>query len=199
MRPEGIAFTAAFAFRQPASMKSSAFRAVLQRLLICLTLAASLATSSPNANAQDETAAQLKQGIEARHPADYYKLAAKLFHDDATKQEAVFWFYVGQLRYRYYLAATPNLKPDADPALFASLSEVVGRPINEFAGGKPDLWISEINHALEWDAAHDNGFTPKSKSPENYRQIRAGLVAMRDQLAATKDKLLETRRKNGLK
>lgn len=51
---------------------------------------------------EDQTPAQLKQDIEKRHPADYYLLAAKLLKDPATKQEAVFWFYVGQIRYRYY-------------------------------------------------------------------------------------------------
>jgi hypothetical protein len=55
-----------------------------------------------------------------------------------------------------------------------------------------------MNHALEWDAAHENGFTPKSKAPELYRQVRAGLVALRDKMAAMKDKIPEIRRKNGL-
>ena len=150
-------------------------------------------------NPADQTPAQLKQDIEKKHPSAYYMLAAQLFKDPATKREALFWFYVGQLRYRYHLAANPDLPRDGDPALFASLSEVVGRPINEYAGGIPDVWIAEMNHALEWDTAHDNGFTPKTKSPDQYRQIRAGLVSMRDQIAAMKDKLPEMRRKNGLK
>ncbi len=171
----------------------------MQKVLTSLIVFAWVASDAPAADRQDETPAQLKQGIEGRHPADYCKLAAKLFQDPSTKKEAVFWFYVGQLRYRYYLAANPDLKPDGDPAVFASLSEVVGRPINEFAGGKPDLWIAQINHALEWDATHENTFTPKSKAPESYQQIRSGLVAMRDQLSAMKDKLPEMRRQNGLR
>ncbi len=171
----------------------------MKALLGCVALAALLATNAIAANPADQTPAQLKQNIEKRHPADYYLLAAKLFKDPATKEEALFWFYVGQLRYRYYLSANPDLPRDGDPAVFASLSETVGRPINEYAGGKPDLWIAEINHALEWDAAHDNGFTPKSKSPETYRQIRVGLVAMRDHIAKIKDQLPEMRRKNGIK
>ncbi len=171
----------------------------MQKLLTFLVVFAWLTGAARAADSPDETPAQLKQGIEGRHPAEYYKLAAKLFEDASAKQEAVFWFYVGQLRYRYYLAANPDLKPDGDPALFASLSEVIGRPINEFAGGKPDLWIGEINHALQWDASHENRFTPKSKAPEKYQQIRAGLVAMRDQLSAMKAKLPEMRRQNGLK
>ncbi len=148
-------------------------------------------------NLEDQTSAQLKQGIEET-PGPYYMLAAKLFKDPATKREALFWFYVGQLRYRYHLAANPDLPRDGDPALFASFSEVIGRPINEYAGGVPDIWIAEINHALAWDTAHDNGFTPKTKSPDQYRQIYAGLVSMPDQLSAMKNKLPEMRRKNGL-
>ena len=158
-----------------------------------------LATASLLVSSIQAESDLLKAGIEAKHPVAYYTLAAKLFKDSSTKQEAVFWFYVGQLRYRHYLAANPDLPPDGDPALFASLSEVIGRPINEFAGGKPDLWIGEIDHALAWDAAHENGYTSKSKAPDKYRQIRAGLVAMRAQLVAMKDKRPEMRKKNGLK
>ena len=180
-------------------MTSSTSGTFLLGVFSCLTLILGAADSIGLADAQEESVTQLKQGIEARHPADYYRLAATLFQDDSTKQEAVFWFYVGQLRYRYYLAANPQLKPDGDPAVFASLSEVVGRPINEFAGGKPDLWIGEINHALQWDAAHENKFTAKDKAADQYQQIRAGLIAMRDQLSATKSQLPEIRRQNGLK
>ncbi len=180
-------------------MKPRNYLVCLLRLLVCFALVGGAASNARTAEPPDETPTQLKQGIEGRHPADYYRLAAKLFRDAASKQEAVFWFYVGQIRYRYYLAANPDLKPDGDPAVFASLSEVIGRPINEFAGGKPDLWIGEINHALDWDAAHENKFTPKNKAPDKYQQIRSGLVGMRDQLAGMKSKLPEIRRQNGLK
>ena len=45
-----------------------------------------------------QTPEQLKAGIERKHPATYYILASKLFAD-ANKDDAVLWFYVGQLRY----------------------------------------------------------------------------------------------------
>src|SRR4030095_3345483 len=81
-----------------------------------------------------QTPETLKVGIEQNHPAAFYILASKLF-GDGKKDEAVFWFYAGQLRYRFYLKANPGLNPSGDPALFASLSETVGRPVNEYAFG----------------------------------------------------------------
>src|SRR5262245_1763464 len=97
-----------------------------------------LAQTSPSAkspSAQSDwskmTPEALKVGIEQNHPAAYYILASKLFAE-GKKEEAVFWFYAGQLRYRFYLKAMPGLDPSGDPALFASLSETVGRPLNEY-------------------------------------------------------------------
>ena len=66
------------------------------------------------------SADELKKGIEKRHPAAYYLLAQKLFASGG-RDEAVFWFYAGQLRYRFHLAASPELPTSGDPALFASL------------------------------------------------------------------------------
>jgi hypothetical protein len=42
---------------------------------------------------------QLKSGIENQHPSYFYILAEKLFAV-GKKDEAVFWYYAGQLRYR---------------------------------------------------------------------------------------------------
>ncbi len=111
-------------------MKPSNLFIILLRLLGCLTL---IAGSVRAAESEDETPVQLKQGIEGRHPEDYYKLAAKLFQDVSTKQEAVSWFYVGQLRYRYYLADTPSLEAESTPSLASmSTTNPIGDPIGSF-------------------------------------------------------------------
>src|SRR5688572_1362555 len=77
---------------------------------------------------EKQTPAELEQGIENEHPVTYYMLASRLF-EGGQKDKAVFWFYAGQLRYRFHLSASPNLPPDGDPALFASLNSVLGQPI----------------------------------------------------------------------
>ena len=78
-------------------------------------------------NLAAQTPAQLMAGIERKHPAAYYALAKRLF-EEGQREEAVFWFYAGQIRYRAYMIGNPQLPRDGDPALFASLSEVVGKP-----------------------------------------------------------------------
>lgn len=161
-------------------------------LLLSIVLAGCVATGGGNRWAS-QSVTELKQGIEAEHPAAYYTLAQKLFANEATKNEAIYWFYVGQLRFRYHLAANPGLAPSGDPALFASLSEVVGRPINEYAGGHPAAWIAGIDRALQWDASHENLFTPKSRAPKAYRDTRLGLLAMRNEVISQK----AIRRQNG--
>src|SRR5215212_9300237 len=75
-------------------------------------LAAALLSPLPAAHAEStrqtsvapQSPQQLMAGIERKHPAVFYMLAKKLF-EAGEKDEAVFWFYAGQLRYRAYLQA----------------------------------------------------------------------------------------------
>jgi hypothetical protein len=105
---------------------------------------------------------------------------------------------LGQLRYRVHLSARRDLKPDGDPALFASLSEVVGRPINEYAFGDIPALALTIETVLAYDSANPDRFTPPSKYPQAYTGVRDGLAAVRAQVLADQDKIRATRRSNGL-
>jgi len=154
------------------------------------------APGSPTATST-ETVDELKAGIENKHPSTYYTLAKKLF-TEGTKDEAVFWFYLGQLRYRFYLKASKNLDPSGDPALFASLSEVVGRPLNEYAFGDIPKLAETIDKVLEWDETHDNGFTPKQGNEELLKSIRDGLAGLKDKILTDQERIKAQRKQNGL-
>ncbi|HVQ08684.1 MAG TPA: hypothetical protein VMS43_09640 [Allosphingosinicella sp.] len=112
--------------------------------------------------------------IPDQHPAYYYVLATRLFEAN-RKDEAVFYFYAGQLRYRVRLACHPNLAPDTEPALFGSLQETVGRRINEHAGADPRAWTATMERALAWDAATHNGFEPKAPCRAAIADQRSGM------------------------
>ena len=131
------------------------------------------------------------------HPAAYFVLAQRTF-DAGRKGDAVRWLYVGQLRWRVHLQSHPDLPVDGDPALFASMMETIGRPINEWAGGDVDQWIESLQSALDWDAKHPNGFTPKSKHPSEYASVRSGLREFIATLNEKRDTIAKRREENGL-
>ncbi|HTV02365.1 MAG TPA: hypothetical protein VMF13_17590 [Luteitalea sp.] len=174
----------------------------MPQILLTLVLACSLAgqAQAPPVSADAfmrQTPEQLKAGIDTQHPAAYYVLAGKLLQA-GQKDEAVFWFYAGQLRYRFHLGANPNLPRSGDPALFASLSEVVGRPVNEYAFGDLDALSVTIDKVLDWDAKTPNGFTSTTTHATTWKGVRDGLAGMRAQVLKSADQIRAQRTKNGL-
>lgn len=141
--------------------------------------------------------AEVEGKLSASHPAVYYAFAKRLFAQ-GRKDDAVFWFYLGQLRYRFYLLANPQLPRDGDPAVMTSLNATVGQSINEWAGGDPKSWAAAMERALRWDANNDNGFTSKSAQEKQWRETRAGLAALRDQIIRDEAKIRAERERRGL-
>jgi hypothetical protein len=155
------------------------------------TLAVAAPLISPKSSSQIETS------LPRAHPAAYYQYAQQLF-DRGRKDDAVFWFYVGQLRYRFHLGANPMLPEDGDPAVFASLNETIGREINEYAGGDPVTWVAAIDRALLWDRDSPNYFTSKQRYRQKYEAIRAGLVKLRQTIQSQAQEIRTERSKVGL-
>jgi hypothetical protein len=116
----------------------------------------------------------VERELPASHPMAYYVYASRLFKE-GKKEDALFWYYVGELRYRFYLAANPNLPPDGAPALFGSLHESVGSEVADRSQVAPTTSAREFQGALDWDASNDNGVTSKSLYRKEWFEIRAEL------------------------
>jgi hypothetical protein len=173
-------------------MRRLAF-AALTAAALCAPAIAQPQRSGGLDNIASQTAQQIQAGIENKHPAAYYALAKRLFESGA-RDEAVFWFYAGQIRWRAYLMGNPQLPRDGDPALFASLSEVVGRPLNQYAFGDIAGLAKTIDRALEWDASHPDRYVKVSEREKS----RSGLMGMKTDMLARADEIRATRVKNGL-
>jgi len=132
-----------------------------------------------------------------QHPSFYYILAQRLFAA-GRRDEAVFWFYAGQLRYRIRLACHPDLAPDTEPALFGALSETVGRPINEYAFGDPPALVATLERARAWDAETRNGFEPKAPCAGVAAQQREGMGQLIAHVRDNGDQIRRERAANGL-
>jgi hypothetical protein len=136
-------------------------------------------------------------GLTGKHPAEYYLRAGQLLKD-GRKDDAVFVFYLGQLRYRAHLLARPELPPDRDPAAFSSLSAVIGRPLNEYAFGDIPRLARTIDAVLAYDAANPDGFTSPARFAQVYAGVRDGLEKLKTQMLRDADSIRAARAKNGL-
>lgn len=130
-------------------------------------------------------------------PAEYMMHAARLVKA-GRMDDAVFWFYVGQLRWRFDLAAHPEQDPTGGPALLASLMDVLGTPINAYAFGDIPRLTAVWDAVLAWDAAHDNGSTSKTRYAAAWEKQRAGLRSLRADTLARRAEIERTRVENGL-
>lgn len=134
------------------------------------------------------------QALAGQHPAEYYKRAGELLQA-GKKEEAVFVFYLGQLRYRTFLLANPGTE---DPTLFATLSQVTGKPINQYAFGDIPALARTIDAVLAYDTAHPDTFSSPAGSAAAHASVRDGLTAMKTKMLAETDRIKADRTKNGL-
>ncbi len=173
------------------------FLLLLTVILCSVTVLPKLTAAAPLVDPTSKmSSAQFEANLPRMHPAVYYQYAQRLF-DEGRRDDAVFWFYVGQLRYRFYLSANPTL-PDSDPALFVSLNATVGQEINEYAGGAPATWIAAIDRALAWDMTSPNYFTSKEHFHKEYIVVRSGLIELKKMIQSQAQEIRTQRTKSGL-
>ncbi|WP_188575783.1 hypothetical protein [Azorhizobium oxalatiphilum] len=162
----------------------------VHRLALLLLLAVA---GAPPVLAQPAPAVPSATAPDAQEAVALIRRANRLF-GTGKKEDAVFAFYSGQLRFRAFLAAHPDIDPSGAPALFSSLMETVGRPINEYAFGDISALIRTIDRVLTWDEAN-----PAPGIPAAARQsARAGLIGMRDQIRTEADSIRAERAAKGL-
>lgn len=162
-----------------------------------LALAGAPADALTVEQAQSLPREQAQARLPAAHPAVLYAYAMRLFQE-GQRDEAVKWFYVGQLRLRFHIAANPGLPPDREPALLASLNATIGQTINEWAGGAPRQWAASIDEALAWDAANENATTSRAQHARIWQAQRKGLQGLRDSILSGADEIRAQRRQRGL-
>ena len=151
-----------------------------------LFVAVTVLISSPTAWAREPEAAeriqQLADGIANKPPATYFALATELFRV-AQKDEAAFWYYVGELRYRAWLYTKPKGTDASEEQYhFWFLSQSVGQSIYENADQRSAILINAIDRALAWDREQPNGYTSKTEFKAQYERARQELLALRERI-----------------
>lgn len=108
--------------------------------------------------------------------------------------EATFWFYAGQLRWRSRLNANPDQDPTGEPALFSSLFETLGPSVNGWAFGDIPKLQRTIDAVLLWDER----FPDPSLNPAVHQRMRTGLTSLRNQIGREADTIRAERASRGL-
>jgi hypothetical protein len=128
------------------------------------------------------TIQQLEDGIQNKAPATYFALATELFRNN-QKDEAAFWYFVGDLRYRASILARGQ-GPDASEEQyhFWFVSQSVGQAIFESANHHPSVLVKAIDRALVWDREQPNGYTSKVQFGAEYERARQELLALEQRI-----------------
>ncbi|WP_304343117.1 hypothetical protein [Chryseobacterium koreense] len=105
--------------------------------------------------------------LDKKHPSQYYDEMA-IFLSAKKYNEAVFLFYLGQMRYKFYNSANPNYQPGNDGALFASLKTVLGEPVNLFARTNSENFSRILSLVKEYYKNNDYKFYSKKNNVEKY-------------------------------
>jgi hypothetical protein len=127
------------------------------------------------ARARQEPLDDLIRDVEHAHPVAMFLLARRLF-DVGRRDEAVFWFYEGQLRWRAYLRQNPDLRGPGSPfhesegERFQRLFDTIGPEINRYALSDGAALAKTLDRVLAWDASHPDDFTPNGPAKESRRQ-----------------------------
>lgn len=170
---------------------------MLRIIAVLVLVAALLGCATGSAPSLDPNPDFEPAQAETGHPVQMYYYAGRLL-EAGEMNEAAFWFYAGQLRYRVHLIARPNLPSDEDPAVFASLNSVLGQEVNQYIGGDPAEWERVIERVLNWDAQTPNEFTPKSRFPSAHREVREGLQELWKYIHENHEEIRSQRAANGL-
>jgi hypothetical protein len=129
-----------------------------------------------------QTIQELEIRIQDKAPSTYFALATELFRG-GRKDDAAFWYYVGQLRYRFLVLAKAKASEASDEqAHFWLLSESVGQSIYEKADQRSAALVRALDRALAWDLEQPNGYTSKSTFSAEHERARQEMLALRERI-----------------
>lgn len=140
--------------------------------------------------------AELKKQAELIHPLGFYMLAKKLFDED-ERDESIFWFYVGSIRYRYFLSSIGDDPFHPENELFGKVQFEIGGLILDYAGGDPQVWAEQVEKANQWDTERLNFFYSKKKNPEALQEIKSTMHELQQKLLTEQEDIIRQRKENG--
>lgn len=125
------------------------------------------------------------ENLEKQHPVVFFEEAGKRLANGQTN-DAGFLYYLGSLRYRYYLISNPDFNPSGEPAIFSSMKYIIGEQVNTALRENIDSLIVILDSVICWDKRHDYIYFSKTKHPEKHQEVLNGLIDLRKEVSDNK-------------
>jgi hypothetical protein len=166
-----------------------------------LFLAAVLSVAAIAANAEALTMEQVnslkpkevEKALAESHPSMYIAYSIRQFKS-GKQDDAVLWYYIGQIRWKYFLLVNPD--PGAEAQL-AQVTKDFGQVIGDWAGESTQDWANTIKRALIWDAANPNSM-PAKDHPAELEQARNFVEEMRSYVVRNEAAIAADRQARGI-
>lgn len=171
--------------------KSNSIMLLTQLILISLLLISCSHTSKDFSSTLISKELIIKADkLDRGHPLEFFKTAGEYFRDGKINDSA-FMFYLGQLRYRYYISVNPPEKMEGDIMTFSSMQSVLGSELNYKLGKDIDSYLQILDAVLEWGNRFDSKFCSRKINPEKYRENIDGLIQLKEYVIDNRDLIEE--------
>ncbi len=119
------------------------------------------------------------QEAETDHPSGFYT-SVGVYMDKEAYEDAGFLFYLGQLRYRYFLACYPD--HDDERAIFATLHNLHSAKLDSVLMEDQSKYAELLDAVIQYSEHQDYFFCPKSKNKQAYQETVGSLIQFREEL-----------------
>lgn len=158
------------------------------------------ALSPDKANTDYKAIQRIIDHPEAVEPFSWARVAAS-YYRRGDLERATFWYYLFQIRSRPWRKTASD--PSGYPALYGSISMVLGQPLNEWAASDPVAWKKLVVRAIAYEQRLPlSKIRPKKQSKVQWIQLNQDMRKEYEAefLGALKSPLdiVRAREKNGL-
>jgi hypothetical protein len=117
----------------------------------------------------------------------YFEKAGELLKTNQLN-DAVFLYYLGVLRYKFYNSANPDNKASGDGAAAASLQYIFGEIVNLYLKNNIDNFIAALKFTTDYYKNNDYTFYSKQKNIEKYNKVSGNFLGLIKDLETNKNK-----------
>lgn len=126
----------------------------------------------PSIQKKPLTAAEIRQGIDKKHPGTFCELSQAYF-TARNNSDALKFFYVCQIRWKVYLLTEADQEAGGENAAFGSMNYMMGRAVTLVGESDIKDWADQVLAAIDWHGSNPSLFQDFSR----FKEIETSVLA----------------------